>query len=78
MADEIAFLICAQLVDENEELIVPVFWNDNYISLLPHEKRVLKTRFKHDGEAKVKVSGWNTNIEQSVKIADTNQVEQNI
>tara|TARA_B100001146_G_scaffold224960_1_gene245234 strand:- start:506 stop:3124 length:2619 start_codon:yes stop_codon:yes gene_type:complete len=76
--DEIAFLICAQLVDENEELIVPVFWNDNYISLLPHEKRVLKTRFKHDGEAKVKVSGWNTNIEQSVKIADTNQVEQNI
>jgi len=45
------------------EEILPVVWNDNYISLLPGEKRELKAIYRAVdlGSAKpeVEVSGWN-------------------
>jgi len=40
--DHIAFFVHADIVDQkNGETILPVRWSDNYISLLPHEKRSL-------------------------------------
>lgn len=40
--DKIAFFIDFMLVDEKTgEPVLPVFWSDNYISLLPGEKRTL-------------------------------------
>jgi exo-1,4-beta-D-glucosaminidase len=46
------------------EEVLPVLWQDNYISLLPGEKRELTAtyRARELGEAKpsVEVSGWNT------------------
>ena len=45
------------------ERILPVFYDDNYLSLLPHEKR--DVRLEYDGallkgdEAKILVDGWN-------------------
>ena len=42
-SDRIAFFIEVQLVDrKNNEPVLPVFWNDNYISLLPGEARKLE------------------------------------
>ncbi|ASB47662.1 glycoside hydrolase family 2 protein [Alkalitalea saponilacus] len=42
-ADVIAFFAEYQIVDKNTmEPVLPVFWDDNYISLLPGEKRVIK------------------------------------
>jgi exo-1,4-beta-D-glucosaminidase len=42
-SDLIAFFIEVQIVDKkNNEPLVPVFWNDNYVSLLPGETRVLE------------------------------------
>ncbi len=39
----IAFFVNASIIDKNSgETILPVLWSDNYISLLPGEKRVIK------------------------------------
>ncbi len=48
---------------ENAEEILPVIWEDNYISLLPGEKRELTATVRADALAAAKpvveVSGWN-------------------
>ena len=45
------------------EEILPVVWQDNYISLLPGEKREITATYRASesghGEAGVEVSGWN-------------------
>ena len=47
----------------SKEPVLPVFWEDNYVSLLPKEKRVLQVEFDLkdlSGEkALLKVDGWN-------------------
>jgi hypothetical protein len=52
--------------------VLPVFWEDNYISLLPKEKRVLQVEYdlkNLDGEKPLlKVDGWNVSaIEKEIK-----------
>lgn len=48
---------------EKGESVLPIFWDDNYFSLLPGEKRIVKGYFYTkdlEGEKPVvKVSGWN-------------------
>jgi exo-1,4-beta-D-glucosaminidase len=48
---------------ETGNSILPVFWDDNYVSLLPGETRVISARFlKEDlkGETPIfRLSGWN-------------------
>lgn len=56
----------------NHQPVLPVVWDDNYFSLLPQEKRVIKVEFdlkNIDGDTPViKVEGWNINtIEQEIK-----------
>jgi exo-1,4-beta-D-glucosaminidase len=56
----------------SKEPVLPVFWEDNYISLLPKEKRVLQVEFdlkNLDGEKPLlKVDGWNVNaVEKEIK-----------
>jgi exo-1,4-beta-D-glucosaminidase len=45
------------------EDVVPIFWDDNYFSLLPGEKRQLSARFEsaqdNDGDLMLAVDGWN-------------------
>lgn len=59
----IAFFTRLSLKDEQGELLRPVFWEDNYITLLPGEKRVLKCTVPNALAAGKKltltVSGWN-------------------
>jgi exo-1,4-beta-D-glucosaminidase len=47
----------------SKEPVLPVYWEDNYISLLPKEKRILKVEFdlkNLEGEKPLlKVDGWN-------------------
>jgi len=46
-----------------KDLVLPVFWDDNYFSLLPKEKRSLKVEFDAknlDGATPVfAIDGWN-------------------
>jgi exo-1,4-beta-D-glucosaminidase len=62
--DNIAFLIELSIVgDKSGKSIVPIIWDDNYISLVPKENRLVKARFSAaslNGENPVfKYKGWN-------------------
>jgi len=63
-SDKIAFMLELLIVGSNDgQSILPVFWNDNYISLLPNETRVLTAKIrknKLNGQKPVlKISGVN-------------------
>jgi exo-1,4-beta-D-glucosaminidase len=59
-SDKIAFLINLKLLEkETEKIILPVFWEDNFISLLAGEKRTIIATFKSETIAELKVEGWN-------------------
>ena len=61
-SNHIAFLINLKLIDANsKEVILPVFWEDNFISLLPYELRSVHATFNIKGKTTVKVEGWNIN-----------------
>lgn len=48
-SDQIAFFLEMFLKDEvTNNTILPVLWEDNYLSLLPHEKRSIKARVSHE------------------------------
>ena len=59
----IAFFVRLSLKDEKGELLVPVFWEDNYLALMPGEKRVVKCRIPlavaSVDKMTLTVSGWN-------------------
>ncbi len=48
----------------NEE-IVPIFWNDNFISLMPGDARVLTASGLGDTEVEIKLDGWNVDPSSS-------------
>jgi exo-1,4-beta-D-glucosaminidase len=59
-SDKIAFLINLKLIEkETGEIILPVFWEDNFISLLAGEKRTIVATFTSESTAELKVEGWN-------------------
>jgi exo-1,4-beta-D-glucosaminidase len=60
-SDKIAFFLELLLTEpESGEPIVPVFWQDNYVSLLPNETRVLSAALSQTRQAPVlTVRGWN-------------------
>ena len=56
---------------KNDEAIVPIFWEDNYFSLLPGEKRTITCYYykaKNVSKPYIKVKGWNIN-EQTIELA---------
>ena len=60
------------LKSTSKDPVLPVFWEDNYFSLLPKEKRVLQVEFdlkNLDGEKPLlKVDGWNVkSTEKEIK-----------
>ena len=66
-SDAIAFFIYLDAVDQTTgKPILPVFWNDNYITLLPGEERTYKANYflRDSGSDKpvIKVNGWNVDM----------------
>jgi exo-1,4-beta-D-glucosaminidase len=58
-SETIAFFIELQVVDkESGEPLLPVFWDDNYISLLPGEERTITAEYTGIS-ADVQIAGWN-------------------
>jgi len=49
------------LVDQSGQRILPAFYSDNYLSLLPGEPRQIEIRYPgaHAGTARVNLRGWN-------------------
>jgi exo-1,4-beta-D-glucosaminidase len=63
-SSSLAFSINPKIMRKNSnDLVLPVFWEDNYFSLLPKEKRRVKVEFNAkdmNGEEPVlKIDGWN-------------------
>jgi exo-1,4-beta-D-glucosaminidase len=61
---DLAFMVHVGVRKEgSEDEILPVLWDDNYISLLPGESKELSARFPGEGVggtgASVLVDGWN-------------------
>lgn len=42
----IAFFVKAKLLDENGNGILPIYWTDNYVTLVPNEKQQLEAVFE--------------------------------
>jgi exo-1,4-beta-D-glucosaminidase len=67
-SDTIAFFIELKITDKNTgQSILPVFWDDNYVSLLPGETRILEATFPvTKGQAILTIDGWNLENETKV------------
>ena len=65
-SDKLAFFNELKIANEETgESVLPVFWSDNYVSLLPGAAKKITGRFKKtDKETKIKliVSGWNAAV----------------
>jgi exo-1,4-beta-D-glucosaminidase len=59
----VAFMVRARLVDARGDDIVPVFWSDNYVSLLPGESRTISAEYSgtvpSGKEPADRIDGWN-------------------
>jgi len=60
----LAFFVNPKIIkQDSKELVLPVFWEDNYFSLLPNEKREVKVTFNEKdltGETPLfAIDGWN-------------------
>ena len=64
IGDSIAFAVKLDTIDgKTGEVIVPVFWQDNYIALLPGQRRIINAEFNRDASnIKLDVQGWNVEI----------------
>ena len=59
----LAFMVHVRVAKANGDDVAPIFWDDNYVSLLPGEKRTLTAHFEsahdNDGDLILTVDGWN-------------------
>jgi exo-1,4-beta-D-glucosaminidase len=60
----VAFQVRLRLADRKSELdVVPVFWDDNYFSLLPGEERMISVRYEasqlHGAHPVIQIGGFN-------------------
>jgi len=62
-SSSLAFMVHLRVAKSRDgEDVVPIFWDDNYFSLLPGEKRQISARFesaKTGGNLVMTVDGWN-------------------
>ncbi len=64
LASQLAFQVCLQVLQKDgEKEILPVLWDDNYVTLMPGESRVISASFEPSQlqrvQPELKVSGWN-------------------
>jgi exo-1,4-beta-D-glucosaminidase len=64
-----AFFVRLKLTDGKGEEILPALWEDNYISLLPGEQRVIQASCARERPPKVEVEGWNVAPHSKVAIS---------
>ena len=61
-SDALAFFVELRIIDAGGRSILPVLWNDNYVSILPGESRELVARLPTTGDVsggKLVLQGWN-------------------
>ena len=62
-SSSLAFMVHVRVANANGDDVVPIFWDDNYVSLLPGEKRELTAHFDSaqaaDDKFVLTTDGWN-------------------
>jgi exo-1,4-beta-D-glucosaminidase len=62
-SDRLAFFVQARLTDERGDDLLPVLWTDNYVSLLPGDRQLLRAALPNrramPAEIRVEISGVN-------------------
>ena len=63
-SDSVAFMVHPRLIrGKGGDDVTPIFWNDNYFSLLPGERKTVTARFDstslHGATPELVVEGWN-------------------
>jgi len=63
-SDSVAFMVHPRLTrGKGGDDVTPIFWSDNYFSLLPGEKKAATARFDsaelHGATPELVVEGWN-------------------
>jgi exo-1,4-beta-D-glucosaminidase len=62
----VAFLVQASVIDaKSGQLIAPIFWSDNFVSLLPKESRELRFTIPQAAHSRhvIKIEGWNVDAQ---------------
>jgi exo-1,4-beta-D-glucosaminidase len=67
-SESIAFFIFLDVTDsDTHKPVLPVYWNDNYISLLPGEERTYSANYPisdtNGSKPLIEVKGWNVDKE---------------
>ncbi|MFA6813889.1 MAG: glycoside hydrolase family 2 protein, partial [Bacteroidaceae bacterium] len=59
--DKIAFFVRLALKDRSGNLIFPIFWDDNYITILPGETKTISAILPEirDKRMNLEINGWN-------------------
>jgi exo-1,4-beta-D-glucosaminidase len=66
----LAFFIEAKIVGaKSKQILTPVFWDDNYISLPPGAQRVLHVKFPPGETPELKLQGWNVKFNDGKSVA---------
>ncbi len=59
--DTMAFFIEMEIADtKSHTALLPVLWDDNYISLPPHANKTFHAHFPNGGKPELKLQGWNS------------------
>jgi len=57
----LAFFLKLRLLDAGEE-VLPIYWSDNYFSLLPGESKTITAAHAPRPSLRVEVEGWNVPV----------------
>ena len=72
-SDALAFFVELRIVDAGGRSILPVLWNDNYVSILPGESRELVARLPTTSDVsggKLVLQGWNVAAVEALLLAE--------
>jgi exo-1,4-beta-D-glucosaminidase len=62
-SEKIAFFIYMDVLDaDSKQPVLPIYWNDNYISLLPNEEQTYRAYFllkNYNKKPTISIKGWN-------------------
>ncbi|MDL2214926.1 glycoside hydrolase family 2 [Dysgonomonas sp. OttesenSCG-928-M03] len=69
-SDQVLFFVSLKLKDTNGEMLKPIYWSDNYISILPGLSKTMKVtvdkQLISNRKATIEINGWNTNTDQII------------
>jgi len=72
-ADTLAFFVYLSIAKKGSgESVLPIYWDDNYVTILPGETKEISASFSSEGlggeEPVLRVSGWNVAFEELLEM----------